>query len=111
VELILKPTRQKGTRLGNWLTREQAKRSAGRPGPLDAEGKLVSRPRELRPLAPAQPLSYPGPKLMHGKSIVSSYIPDELQQERRPGFMCNSPGFQCSDNAVKSRKTIENKQA
>jgi hypothetical protein len=29
----------------------------------------------------------------------------------RPGFMCNSPGFQCRDNAVKSRKRIENKQA
>ena len=45
MELILKPTRQKGIRLRNWLTREQVKRSAGRPGPLDAEGKLVSRRR------------------------------------------------------------------
>jgi hypothetical protein len=26
-------------------------------------------------------------------------------------FECNSPGFKCSDNAVKSRKTIENKEA
>jgi hypothetical protein len=25
--------------------------------------------------------------------------------------MCNNPGFQCSDNAVKSRKRIENKRA
>ena len=57
--------------------------------------------------------SNPGPKLMQGKRIVSSlYLyPGKLQQKLRPGFMCNSPGFQCSDNAPKSRKRIENKQA
>jgi hypothetical protein len=42
---------------------------------------------------------------------ATTYIPDKLQHELRPGFMCNSPGFQCSDNAVKSRKRIENKRA
>jgi hypothetical protein len=28
---------QKGTRLGNWLTREQGERACGRPRPLDAK--------------------------------------------------------------------------
>jgi hypothetical protein len=49
------------------------------------------------------------------KGGVSLYgmgrFPNKLQQELCPGFMCNSPGFQCGDNAVKSRKKIENKQA
>jgi hypothetical protein len=34
---------QKGTRLGNWLTREQAKRTFGRPRPLDPQGQARLR--------------------------------------------------------------------
>jgi hypothetical protein len=43
---------------------------------------------------------------MQAKRIVSlcTYIPDKLYKKLRPGFMCNSPGFQGSDNVVKSRK-------
>jgi len=42
-----------------------------------------------------------------GQCYLCAYIPDKLFVR----VMCNSPGFQCSDNAVKSLKRIENKQA
>jgi hypothetical protein len=41
---------------------------------------------------------------------VTAYIPDKLSQELRPDFVCSIPGFQCRENAAKSRKRIENKR-
>jgi hypothetical protein len=36
---------------------------------------------------------------------------DELSDELRPPFKCKSPGFNCNDCVVKSRKEIEKKQS
>jgi hypothetical protein len=45
------------------------------------------------------------------RPAVYSYPGQTSVETFRPGFMCNSPGFQCSDNAPKSPERIENKQA
>jgi hypothetical protein len=60
------------------------------------------------------PYSNPGPKTAQPKEdgvIPCTYIPDELQQELRPGFVCDDPEIQCSDNALGSKKRIGNKLA
>jgi hypothetical protein len=60
------------------------------------------------------PYSNPGPKAAQQKEdgvIRCTYIPDELQQELRPGFVCDNSGIQCSDNALGSKKRIGNKLA